>query len=53
MNVVILAAGMGKRMKSAVPKVLHSLSGKPLLLHVIDAARVLSPKKFMYCLRPW
>jgi len=45
MNVVILAAGMGKRMQSALPKVLHPLAGKPLLRHVIDAARKLSPGK--------
>jgi len=45
MNVVILAAGMGKRMQSALPKVLHPLAGKPLLRHVIDAARSLSPSK--------
>ena len=45
MNVVILAAGMGKRMQSALPKVLHPLAGKPLLRHVIDTARGLSPKK--------
>ncbi|MFZ4529457.1 MAG: bifunctional UDP-N-acetylglucosamine diphosphorylase/glucosamine-1-phosphate N-acetyltransferase GlmU [Undibacterium curvum] len=43
MNVVILAAGMGKRMQSALPKVLHSVAGKPLLQHVIDTARSLSP----------
>src|SRR5476649_654325 len=43
MNVVILAAGMGKRMQSALPKVLHPLAGKPLLSHVIDTARGLSP----------
>jgi len=43
MNVVILAAGMGKRMQSALPKVLHPLAGKPLLSHVIDTARSLSP----------
>jgi len=43
MNVVILAAGMGKRMQSALPKVLHPLAGKPLLSHVIDTARTLSP----------
>jgi len=42
MNVVILAAGMGKRMQSALPKVLHPLAGKPLLSHVIDTARSLS-----------
>jgi bifunctional UDP-N-acetylglucosamine pyrophosphorylase/glucosamine-1-phosphate N-acetyltransferase len=45
MNVVILAAGMGKRMQSALPKVLHPLAGKPLLSHVIDTARGLSPVK--------
>lgn len=45
MNVVILAAGMGKRMQSALPKVLHPLAGKPLLAHVIDTARSLAPDK--------
>ena len=45
MNVVILAAGMGKRMQSSLPKVLHPLAGKPLLSHVIDTARELSPKR--------
>ncbi len=43
MNVVILAAGMGKRMQSALPKVLHPLAGKPLLSHVVDTARALTP----------
>ncbi|MET0964731.1 MAG: bifunctional UDP-N-acetylglucosamine diphosphorylase/glucosamine-1-phosphate N-acetyltransferase GlmU [Noviherbaspirillum sp.] len=43
MNIVILAAGMGKRMQSALPKVLHPLAGKALLSHVIDTARSLSP----------
>ena len=45
MNVVILAAGMGKRMQSALPKVLHPLAGKPLLSHVIDTARGLAPSR--------
>jgi bifunctional UDP-N-acetylglucosamine pyrophosphorylase / glucosamine-1-phosphate N-acetyltransferase len=45
MNVVILAAGMGKRMQSALPKVLHPLAGKPLLQHVIETARSLAPGK--------
>jgi bifunctional UDP-N-acetylglucosamine pyrophosphorylase/glucosamine-1-phosphate N-acetyltransferase len=45
MNVVILAAGMGKRMQSDLPKVLHPLAGKPLLSHVIDTARQLSPSR--------
>jgi bifunctional UDP-N-acetylglucosamine pyrophosphorylase/glucosamine-1-phosphate N-acetyltransferase len=45
MNVVILAAGMGKRMQSALPKVLHPLAGKPLVGHVIDTARSLAPAR--------
>jgi bifunctional UDP-N-acetylglucosamine pyrophosphorylase/glucosamine-1-phosphate N-acetyltransferase len=45
MNVVILAAGMGKRMQSALPKVLHPLAGKALLSHVVDTARTLSPAR--------
>ena len=43
LNVVILAAGMGKRMRSDLPKVLHHLAGKPLVSHVLDTARGLSP----------
>lgn len=45
LNVVILAAGMGKRMNSRLPKVLHELAGKPLLGHVLDAARMLNPSR--------
>lgn len=41
--VVILAAGQGKRMHSDLPKVLQPLAGRPLLKHVIDAARSLDP----------
>ncbi len=44
-NVVILAAGQGKRMHSALPKVLHPLAGKPLLAHVIATARALKPAR--------
>ena len=44
MNIVILAAGMGKRMQSDLPKVLHPLAGRPLLSHVLGAARELSPQ---------
>ena len=43
LNVVILAAGQGKRMHSNLPKVLHPLAGKALVEHVINAARTLSP----------
>ncbi|WP_295627984.1 bifunctional UDP-N-acetylglucosamine diphosphorylase/glucosamine-1-phosphate N-acetyltransferase GlmU [uncultured Nitrosomonas sp.] len=45
LNVVILAAGAGKRMHSSLPKVLHTLAGRPLLTHVINTARKLSPNK--------
>ena len=44
MNIIILAAGQGKRMHSSLPKVLHPLAGKALLAHVIDSARRLSPQ---------
>ncbi len=43
LSVVILAAGEGKRMRSALPKVLQPLAGRPLLAHVIDTARSLRP----------
>lgn len=43
-QVVILAAGQGKRMYSNLPKVLHQLAGKPLLEHVIETALAISPK---------
>lgn len=41
MNIVILAAGMGKRMRSRLPKVLQPLADKPMLEHVIEKARLL------------
>ena len=44
MNIVILAAGQGKRMHSNLPKVLHPLAGKALVSHVIESARRLSPQ---------
>jgi bifunctional UDP-N-acetylglucosamine pyrophosphorylase/glucosamine-1-phosphate N-acetyltransferase len=47
LNVVILAAGQGKRMNSRLPKVLHPLAGKTLLAHVIGTARALSPAKIV------
>jgi bifunctional UDP-N-acetylglucosamine pyrophosphorylase/glucosamine-1-phosphate N-acetyltransferase len=39
MNIVILAAGQGKRMRSSLPKVMHPVAGRPMLAHVIAAAR--------------
>ena len=41
-SVVILAAGQGTRMKSTTPKVLHTISGKSMLFHAIDAAKDIS-----------
>jgi bifunctional UDP-N-acetylglucosamine pyrophosphorylase/glucosamine-1-phosphate N-acetyltransferase len=43
LSIVILAAGEGKRMRSALPKVLQPLAGRPLLQHVIESARTLAP----------
>lgn len=43
LHVVILAAGEGKRMKSALPKVLQAIAGKSMLAHVVDTARQLAP----------
>ncbi|MEM5276202.1 bifunctional UDP-N-acetylglucosamine diphosphorylase/glucosamine-1-phosphate N-acetyltransferase GlmU [Cupriavidus taiwanensis] len=47
MNIVILAAGMGKRMYSDLPKVLHPVAGRPMLAHVLDTARALSPSRLV------
>ncbi len=44
LDVVILAAGQGTRMRSALPKVLHPVAGRPMLGHVLNTARALSPR---------
>ncbi|MGX5217249.1 bifunctional UDP-N-acetylglucosamine diphosphorylase/glucosamine-1-phosphate N-acetyltransferase GlmU [Pseudomonas segetis] len=44
LDIVILAAGQGTRMRSALPKVLHPVAGKSMLGHVIDIARELKPQ---------
>ena len=44
-DVVIMAAGKGTRMKSALPKVLHRLGGRALLCHVVDCAAQLSARR--------
>jgi len=46
-NIVILAAGQGKRMNSALPKVLHPISTKPMLQHVVETAKLLNPSKLI------
>ena len=43
--VFILAAGQGTRMKSDIPKVLHTLCGRPLVGHVVANARGLEPRR--------
>ena len=45
LNVVILAAGQGKRMRSRLPKVLQTLGGRPLIEHVVATARTLKPAR--------
>ena len=47
LEILILAAGQGKRMRSDLPKVLHPLAGRPMLAHVLDTARALSPRKMI------
>jgi bifunctional UDP-N-acetylglucosamine pyrophosphorylase/glucosamine-1-phosphate N-acetyltransferase len=43
LSIIILAAGLGKRMHSDLPKVLHQLADKPLIRHVFDSALTLKP----------
>jgi bifunctional UDP-N-acetylglucosamine pyrophosphorylase/glucosamine-1-phosphate N-acetyltransferase len=47
LEIIILAAGQGKRMRSKLPKILHPLAGRPLLAHVLDTARALAPRKIV------
>lgn len=47
LGVVILAAGMGTRMRSVIPKVLHPLAGRPMLAHVLDAAAQIGAEKIV------
>ncbi len=47
LEIIVLAAGQGKRMRSRRPKILHPLAGRPLLGHVLAAARALSPHRLV------
>src|SRR5262245_56026208 len=47
LEIIILAAGQGKRMRSQLPKILHPLAGRPLLAHVLAAARALAPHRII------
>jgi bifunctional UDP-N-acetylglucosamine pyrophosphorylase/glucosamine-1-phosphate N-acetyltransferase len=44
LEIIVLAAGQGTRMKSQLPKVLHTLAGRPLLQHVLQTAQGLQPR---------
>jgi len=50
--VVVLAAGLGTRMKSDLPKVLHPICGRPLLAYVLDAAAALQPERLVVVVGP-
>jgi bifunctional UDP-N-acetylglucosamine pyrophosphorylase/glucosamine-1-phosphate N-acetyltransferase len=43
LSIIILAAGLGKRMCSSLPKVMHPIGGKPMLAHILATARALNP----------
>ena len=45
--VIILAAGKGTRMNSEIPKVLHEINNKSLIMHVVESAKVLNPKQII------
>ena len=47
LGVIILAAGQGRRMRSATPKMLHLLGGKPLLSHVLETCTALEPDRVL------
>ena len=47
MEVIVLAAGQGKRMRSVLPKVLQPLAAKPMLGHVLDTARALEARRIV------
>jgi bifunctional UDP-N-acetylglucosamine pyrophosphorylase/glucosamine-1-phosphate N-acetyltransferase len=47
LSIIILAAGLGTRMKSSLAKVLHPLGGKPILGHVLEQAKALSPSQII------
>src|SRR5829696_7563335 len=47
LNVLVMAAGLGTRMKSKRAKVLHELAGRPLIAHVVSAAQSLEPHKII------
>src|SRR2546423_5152481 len=51
-TVVVLAAGRGVRMNSRIPKVLHPVAGRPMLLWSMAAARALHPERTLVVTNP-
>ena len=51
-GVIILAAGQGTRMKSALPKVMHPVAGRPMLAHVLESSRSLDPVRVVVVTSP-
>ena len=49
---VVLAAGQGTRMKSGLAKVLHPVAGRPMIGHVLDTLRQLSPERVVVVVAP-
>jgi len=47
LNVIILAAGQGKRMKSSLPKVLHEIKGIPMIVKILNEVEKINPKKII------
>lgn len=47
LNIIIMAGGLGKRMESSIPKVLHKILNKPMIVHVIEESSKLNPNKIM------
>ena len=52
LDIVILAAGKGTRMKSSLPKVMMPIAGKPMLSHIIAAAKTLDPRDIVVVIGP-
>lgn len=52
LGIIILAAGVGKRMKSKTPKVLHPICGRPMLFYVLETAFKLNPSKAVVVVGP-
>jgi bifunctional UDP-N-acetylglucosamine pyrophosphorylase/glucosamine-1-phosphate N-acetyltransferase len=49
---IVLAAGSGTRMKSAIPKVMHPIAGRPMIAHLLDAVRPLAPAETVVVVGP-